>query len=170
MGNDKTPLTDPQTFTYEGVYDPDYVYSAMKDFLEQAKNYDGTEKEVDEKRTDGELHLDCEFEAETHITDHIHFLIETKFEMSGTDAVVVDKNGAEHRCVDGKAKMKISSFLVLNENNHIHKNFFVEFFSKVYDKYFNTSEMAMLSKKAKKDVSETITRFKQLTNMGSQGD
>ncbi|MFP4401974.1 MAG: hypothetical protein ACLFPL_01980 [Candidatus Nanoarchaeia archaeon] len=170
MSNDKTPLTDPQTFTYEGVFDPDYVYSAMKDFLEQSKNYDGSEKKVEEKRIGGELHMECDFDADMHMTDHIHFKIETEFKMSGKDALVVDRNGAEHPCIEGIAEMKICSFIIINDNNHRHKNFFVEFFSKVYDKYFNTSEMGMLSKKARKDVSETITRFKQLTNMGSQRD
>ena len=40
MGNDKTPLTDPQNFSYSGVFDPDFVYSQLKDFLEVNKNYD----------------------------------------------------------------------------------------------------------------------------------
>lgn len=168
MGNDKTPLTFPQTLEYEGIFEPNHVYDGLKSFLEDGKGYDGSEKEVKEKNLNDERELICEFGADLHATDYIHYNIQLEIEMRGKNVIVEDKNGVEHLYIDGEAKMKIYSFLIINDNKHRHKNPLVEFFAKVYTKYFNTSEMAMLSKKAKKDVSETITRFKQLTNMSTQ--
>lgn len=168
MGNDKTPLTFPQTFEYKGIFEPNFVYDGLKSFLEEGKGYDGSEKEVKEKNIGDTRELKCEFQAELDATDHIRYDIQIEIDMRGKNVVVEDDNGVEHIYIDGKAFLKIYSFLVFNDNKHRHKSPFVEFFLKVYSKYFNTSEMAMLSKKAKNDVSETITRFKQLTNMSTQ--
>lgn len=168
MGNDRTPLTEPQQYTFTGIFDPDYVYSALKKYLEEGKAYDSSEKKVEEKRVGDELEIDIELEMELHATDHIHYIITLEIEMKGTDAIVVDKLGVEHRYIDGTAYLNIYSFLILNDNNHRHGSFFTEFFARVYDKYYNTGEMAMLTKKGKKDVADTITRFKQLTNMSTQ--
>lgn len=168
MGNDKTPLTYPQVFEYKGIFEPNYVYDGLKSFLEDGKGYDGSEKEVKEKNIGDSRELICEFQAELDATDHIRYDIELEIEMKGKNVVVEDDNGVEHLYIDGEASMKIYSFLVINDNKHRHKSPIVEFFFKVYTKYFNTSEMATLSKIAKKDVSETITRFKQLTNMSTQ--
>ena len=168
MGKDKTPLTDPQVFTFEGVFDPHYVYSGMKSFLEATKNYDGTEKKMEEKRLGDEMKLFAEFMGEAHLSDYIHLIIETEFDMKGKDVIVVDKEGVEHIYVEGEATLEIYSFIVKDDNKHRHESPLVEFVNKIYQAYYNTSEMKMLSKKAKKDVADTITRFKQLTNMSTQ--
>ncbi|MCH8519628.1 MAG: hypothetical protein LAT82_02640 [Nanoarchaeota archaeon] len=169
MGNDKTPLTDPQVFTFHGVFDPHYVYSGMKSFLETTKNYDGTEKKMEETKLGETYEMVAEFMGEAHLSDHIHLEIELEFEMEGKEVIVVDKEGVEHIYLEGEATLEIFSFIVKNENKHRHDSPLVEFVNKIFQAYYNTSEMKMLSKKAKKDVSETITRFKQLTNMTTRG-
>ncbi|MFT4244455.1 MAG: hypothetical protein ACMXYB_03300 [Candidatus Woesearchaeota archaeon] len=168
MGKDRTPLTQPQVFTFEGIFDPHYVYSGMKSFLENTKNFDGTEKKLEEKKLGEEMKLFTKFTAEAHISDYIWLIIETEFDMKGKELTVVDKEGVEHVYVEGEASLEIYSFIVKDDNKHRHANSYIEFFNKIFQAYYNTSEMKMLSKKAKKDVTDTITRFKQLTNMSTQ--
>lgn len=165
MGNaDKTPLTMPQVVDYQGIYDPDYVYSAMKNFLEVNKNYDITEKEIWESRKDDYLSLRGKFDAMIHITDHITFVIVIEMIMDGRDKVVTDSKGVEHRYVDGKSKLKIKSFMDENENRHASPNPMVQFLTKIYEGYFNSSEDKKLQKKASIDVGETIRKYKELVN------
>ena len=165
MGNDKTPLTDPQDFSYSGVFDPDFVYSQLKDFLEVNKNYDISENNVAEKRKEDFLSIDSKYSAEIDYNDYTTFVIQIETVLEGNDKIVVDSNGVEHRFIEGKADLKIYSFLLLNEHNHAHKSPLVEFFNKIYNKYYNKSEIGMLKQKAERDISDTITRFKQLVNM-----
>lgn len=165
MGNDKTPLTDPQTISFEGIFEPDNVYSSLKDFLEANKNYDLGESMVSEKRKGDTLSLETEIEAMNLVADHMSTVITCELELNGKDQIVVDDNGVEHRYINGSAKLTIYSFLVQNDNAHAHKSPVSELFTKIYQKYFNKSEMDMIKNRAVGDVNDTITRFKQLTNM-----
>lgn len=165
MGNDKTPLTHPQKITFKGIFEPNNVYDSMKSFLSENKNYDLSEPSISEKRSGEALSLECEIEAKTLTADHIMTQITLEMELSGEDKIIIDEQGVEHRYIEGEAKLVIYSFLELNDNAHAHKHPVSELFSKIYQKYFNTSEMKMLQSKAVSDVNDTITRFKQVTNM-----
>ena len=168
MGNDKTPLTSPQVFSYNGIFEPDVLHASLKDFLEVDRNYDITENEVNEVRKDDFLSISTEFDGIIHLTDYIEFQIYVQLDVEGNDKVVTDNNGAEHRYIEGSAKMKIFSFITQNDNNMNHSAPIVEFFRRVYNAYFNNSEMKLLKDRSEKDVKDTITRFKQLTNMSTQ--
>lgn len=168
MGNDKTPLTNPQNFEFKGIFEPNSIFDGIKDFLEKGKGYDVSEKAIKEKNLDDAREFLYEFGAEIDATDHIRYDIQIELKMKGKNVTVEDNNGTEHLFIDGEVGFKIYSFIVINDNKHRANNFFVEFFSKIYTKYFNSSEMSILKKKAEKDVAETITRFKQLSNMSAQ--
>ena len=165
MGNSKTPLTWPQEFTFQGIFEPDVVYSQLKDFLEVSKNYDLSENDIREKRENTFFKIDSKYSAEMHATETMDFFMMIETVLQGEDQVVVDNNGVEHMYINGQAYLKIYSFLSVNDHKHAHKHPLIIFFNRVYNKYFNTTEMGMLKKKAESDVKDTIAKFKQLVNM-----
>lgn len=140
MGADKIPGGSMRKFQYDGYFDMYKLYDELLGFLEDARNYDTTEKYYVEKNDQGKKELSSYFDAELHYTDYYQLILIIRVVMKGVDTEI-EINGKKKIMAKGSVKMICSRYIEVDFQNKRARNPLMEFVTKVYDKYFGTDEI-----------------------------
>lgn len=164
MGNDKTPLASEKKYVYDGIYDLKGTYDDIKYFLENTRQYDVTEREVEESSTPGKRKLSTKIEAAQEFNDYFKVIIKFMMTFQGVDIVLEDSNGKSHKLVKGSATIVINSYVEKDFMHKRPKEGVGEFLAKVYDKFFGKEDFEKVAVSASIDVAKLLARFKQQVN------
>ena len=164
MGNDKTPLTSEKKYVYNGIYDLKGTYSYIKNFLEETRQYDITEKEIEEVSNAGKRKLSTKIEAEQEFNDYFKVVLKFMMVFEGDDIILEDSTGKTHKLVKGSAKIIINSYVEKDFMHKRPKDGLGLFLAKVYDKFFGKDDFEKVAVSATMDVGTLLANFKQQVN------
>lgn len=164
MGNDKTPLTSEKKFVYEGIYDLKGTYSYIKSFLENSRQYDLTEREIEESSNNGKRKLSTKIEAEQEFNDYFKVVLKFMMVFEGQEIILEDASGKSHKLVNGTAKIVVNSYVEKDFMHKRPKEGMGAFLAKVYDKFFGKEDFEKVAISASKDVGELLAKFKLQVN------
>jgi hypothetical protein len=159
MGADKIPAGSMKKIEFSGYFDMYKLYDELTGFLENARNYDITEKYYTEKNDDGKKELSSYFDGELHYTDYYQLILVVKVVMKGVDTVV-EINGKKKTLAKGKVKLIASRYIEVDFLNKRSKSPLMEFATKVYDKYFGSDEIVECSQIMSRDIASLKTIVK----------
>ena len=140
MGADKIPGGSMRKFEYNGYFDMYKLYEEIINFLEDARNYDVTEKYYVEKNDEGKKELSSYFDGELHYTDYYQLMLVVRVIMKGKDTEI-EINGKKRIMAKGTVKVIASRYIEVDFQNKRTKSALMEFATKIYDKYFGTDEI-----------------------------
>ena len=157
---DKIPLAYERVVKLEGYFDPVETYKAIKDYLENDKHYDLSEKEFIEKNDGLKRNVYSKHEGEFHFSDYMQILAQFKMYIKGED-VEVEIDGKKQILTKGEFKLAIGSFGVHDFMNKRKLSPIMTFINKMLDKFYNKDMMSKLKKKASEDVEGTVAVLKK---------
>lgn len=161
---DLFPLITERKYSFKGIFKLEDTYKFLKDFLENSRFYDVSEKDFEEKIEGDSKSLKAKIEAEQMFNDYYKVIIRYGIEMKGKE-INTEINGRIEKLIDGTAKLIVNVYLQPDYQNKKPKPALLNFLDKVYNKYIGKDEMALVAMSASKDVKELISRFKQNMNM-----
>jgi len=159
----KVPIISEKAYKYKGLFDLTASYNYVKTFLDDYKHYDVTEKESDEKNSNGTREFDAYFEALFEYNDYYLFTITFEMVYKGVEITAEDSKGKSHTLIDGTASIMINSYLT---KDHLHQKKhgpLFEFLEKVYKRYVDDEHHHAIEALAK-DTGQLLNRFKQSLN------
>lgn len=160
----KTPLIQEKSYSYEGIFDLKGTYSFIKNYLEQTKHYDVSEKEADEKSSSSKQEIVTKLAAEIEYNDYYKITLTLELKLTGKPIVVEDSSGKTHSLVDGKASIIVNGYLEKDYMNKRPVGPLKEFLDKIYAKYLDKDEYGRMVGATAQEVGQLLARFKQQVN------
>ncbi|MDA3855219.1 MAG: hypothetical protein PF569_03100 [Candidatus Woesearchaeota archaeon] len=160
---EKIPVVGEKKYSYEGLFDINGTYLHMKGYLEDAKYFDVSEKDYDEKNVDGSRKIMTKLEAEKLYNDYYKIIIKYELLMEGKDIEIQ----TEHKTIKltkGKARIIANAYLEPDWQHGRDKNALHQFLGKVYDKFVGHDEQSNVMKIAGGDVADLMKKFKEHMN------
>jgi len=162
--HDKIPIISEKKVIYSEIYDIKEEYKYLKEFLENSRHYDITEKDYEEKNDKGDRSIVVKCEAEQEFTDYYKIIIKFGLKMNGKDISIQTPEGKNLNRTEGKANISVNAYILADWQNKRGQSPLSKFLDKVYSKYVGGDEMDRCIGSAVGDVNEILGRFKQQMN------
>ncbi len=165
MGHDKIQVVNEKRYEFNGIFDIKETYSFLKEFLEESRHYEVSEKDYEEKIDNGSRKIMSKSEAEVEYNDYYKIIIKFELVMQGKDIEVKVNEKKTMKLTKGSAVLTVNCYIEPNFQNIKPKlTDFGEFLERIYDKFFRGSELEACKESAANDVGELIARFKVQMN------
>ena len=164
MVQTKSPIVQGREYNYSGIYDLKGTYNFVKNYLENTKHYDITEKEVEEATSGDKKKLISKLEAEIEYDDYFKIVLTFELKLNGKPIIVEDSKGNKHSLVEGGANITVNGYLLKDHMNKRPKGPVLELLEKMYGFYINPDENKKMAGYVSREVNDLITRFKQQVN------
>lgn len=162
---DKIPIVSEKKYVFEGVFDIKETYNFIKEYLENSRSYDLSEKDYEEKNDQGSRKIMSKTEAELMYNDYFKPIIKYELLMEGNDIDVKVNDKKTIKLTKGKAKIIVNAYI---ETDWAAKkeDFTIvgSFLKKAYNKIFGKDELNQCIGVVAGDVAQMISRFKQQMN------
>lgn len=160
---EKIPIINEKKVNVEGIYDMKETYKFLKNFLEESRHYDVSEKDYEEKNNPESRMIKCIIEAEQEYNDYYKVIIKYEIALNGKD-MTIEQNGRNLMLTQGKASLTVNAYVEPDFMNKRPKGGLAGFFEKIYEYYFGSDELGKVIGSAAGDVGEFVNRFKQSLN------
>jgi len=157
---DKILLTPEKALRFEGYFDLQETYSAVKNYLEVDRYYDVTEKDFTEKNKGVHRFVFSILESEFFYTDYYKIIMAMKMEMAGDD-VEIEEEGVKKIFTDGYVKLSIAAYGDADWLNKRSTKPIMTFLSKLVQKFHGKDMLKSVKVKANEDLDSTVNVLKQ---------
>jgi hypothetical protein len=161
---DKLALFSEKKYTYSGYFDMKAIYNYIKDYLEESRHYDISEKDYSESHDGNKREITSVNEAEQQWNDVFKVILKYQLNMSGVDEEVEINEKKKVILTKGKATIIINAYIEMDTSSIPQKGPFSTFLNKVYNHFFRKSELDEVKKSAMEDVNGLLYRFKTEIN------
>lgn len=144
----------------EGYFNIDKLYEFVKNYLENVKGYDVTEKEFNQSSSENNRKLEAVLEAEQEYTDYFKKVVKCKVILEGSP-VEVEMNGEKKVMHKGKAKLVTAGFVKPDWMSKRDKGPLTRFLDQLYNKYIEPSPIVKPAGAVGQDIAQLISRFRQ---------
>ena len=164
MGQDKIQIMSEKKYTFNGLFDVKETYNYLKEFLEETRHYEVSEKDYEEKNDAGSRKIVSKNEAEVEYNDYFKIILKYELMMQGKDVEVKINEKKTLKLAKGSAKLTINCYIEPDFDKIRPKSPLADFLDKVFTKFFRGSELDKCKESASQDVGELLIRFKQQMN------
>jgi len=164
MSHDKIQVISEKKYTFDGIFDVKETYNYLKEFLEESRHYEVSEKDYEEKNDNGSRKIVSKNEAEAEYNDYYKIILKYELIMQGKDVEVKINEKKTLKLTKGSAKLTINCYIEPDFDGIKPQTPFANFLDKVYSKFFRGSELDKCKESAANDVGELLSRFKQQMN------
>ncbi len=162
---DKIPITRERKVTYDGIFDIHNTFKFLKDYLEDSRHYDITERDYEEKKDEKSKRIFANIEAEQEFNDYYKIIIKYSIELNGKSISLKDpKTEKIQNLIEGKAKLIVNGYIEADWQNKRGESDLAKFLDKIYTKYIGKSEEDKCIISGITDINELLGRFKQQIN------
>ena len=75
MDNDRILVTSERKYTFNGIFNIKETYEHLREYLENSKHYEITEKDYEEKLDEGKKKIVSKNEAEVEFNDYYKIIL-----------------------------------------------------------------------------------------------
>lgn len=161
---DKIPIMSEKKYTFEGLFDIKETYNYLKEYLEDSRYYEISEKDYEEKNDGKSRKIVSKNEAEQIYNDKFKVILKYEIAMNGKEIEVKVNDKKTIILCKGNASLAINAYIEPDWDAEKPESAFIEFLKNIYNKLYNKDELDLCKESVAKDVQELINRFKQQMN------
>lgn len=159
----KIAVISERKYKFEGYFDAKEVYKALKDYLEESRHYDYSERDLDEKNDGKTVKIITKAEAEQQFNDYYMTIIMYVLELNGK-VVEIEVGGKKKMLTEGKATLTLNSYIKPDYLGKRHDGPLGQFLGRLWDEFFGKDELSDCMLQTVKDINGLIAVFKQQVN------
>ena len=164
MNNDRILVTSEKKYTFNGIFNIKETYEHLKEYLENSRHYEISEKDYEEKLDEGKKKIVSKNEAEVEFNDYYKKILKYELSMEGKDVEVKINEKKTLKLTKGKATIIINCYIEPDFDSKRPQYVLEKFLDRVYTYFFRKNELEKCIISASSDIGGLLARFKEEMN------